>query len=230
VLLCPLNVGIQVSWSHRSPVAAYPRPHRLSAYRVRPLLNPLASWGESKSPPDHAREFLKAGTVGLGLVGGFWQAEEFVNHPPSTDPSAVFGPPKIGMNVPNELRAGLLNENIELAVEPLFARLTKPFSAKAAGRALVLTYNVQSFGRWVSFWDTGAGMLWTNLAPRIPEQSTSFNFVLETGPRVHYFLTKSITLTPGVRHHHISNMGFGQRDTGVNAALPYFGLSWFFPR
>lgn len=194
------------------------------------LLNPLSSWGEAASPPDDAREILKSGTIELGIAGGFWQAVKFANHVPSLDRSAVFVLPTIGMIVTDELRAGLLSGNLELAVEPLFARFTKPFPAEAAGGSWVLKYNLLSFGRWVPFWDAGAGMLWTNLAPRIPEQSTQFNFVLETGPGVHYFLTKSLTMTAGVRYSHISNADLGQRNTGLNAVLPYFGASWFFPR
>ena len=194
------------------------------------LLTPLASWGESTSPPDDAREILHAGTVELGIAGGYWQAMGFVNHPPSTDRSAVFVLPKIGMIVTDELRADLLSGNLELAVEPLFARFTKPFPAEAAGGSCVLTYNLLSFGRWVPFWDAGVGMLWTNLAPRIPEQSTQFNFVFESGPGVHYFLTESLTVTAGTRYHHFSNANMGQRNIGLNAVLPYFGLSWFFTR
>lgn len=192
------------------------------------FLTPFSSWAGSTTLPGDARDLLKSGTVELGLAAGFGQAVEFVNHPPSTDRSAVFVLPKIGMVVTEELRAGLLSGNIELAVEPLFARYTKPFPAEAAGGAWVLKYNLLSFGHWVPFWEAGAGMLWTNLAPRIPEQSTPFNFVLETGPGVHYFLTRSTTVTGGVRYHHISNADIGQRNTGLNAVLPYLGLSWFF--
>jgi hypothetical protein len=102
------------------------------------FLTPHSSWGESTPPPDDAREILKSGTVELGIAGGFWQAVEFVNHPPSTDRSAVFVLPKFGMIVTDELRAGLLSGNIELAVESLFARFTKPFPAEAAGGAWVI--------------------------------------------------------------------------------------------
>lgn len=73
-------------------------------------------------------------------------------------------------------------------------------------------------------------MLWTDLAPRIPEQSTQFNFVLETGPGARYFLTNTLTVTAGVRYHHISNADLGQRNTGLNAVLADIGLSWFFSR
>jgi hypothetical protein len=194
------------------------------------LLNPLAAWGASSSAPEDAREVLKSGTVEFGIAGGFWQGIKFLNHAPSLDRSAVVVLPKLGIIVTDALGAGLLSGNLELAVEPLVARFTKPFSAEAAGGALMIKYNLLSFGRWVPFWDAGAGMLWTNLAPRIPEQSTPFNFVLETGPGVHYFLNQSLTVTAGVRYHHISNSDLGQRNTGLNAVLPYFGLSWFLPR
>jgi hypothetical protein len=193
-------------------------------------LYPQSSWGESTSLPPDAREILKSGTVELGLSGGYWQAVDFVSHPPSVNRSAAFVLPKIGMIVSDEFRAGLLSGNLELAVEPLFAKFTQPFPAEAAGGSLLVTYNLLSFGRWAPFWDVGAGILWTNLAPRIPEQSTPFNFVLETGPGVHYFLTQSLTVTAGVRFHHISNANVGQRNTGLNAVLPYFGFSWFFSR
>ena len=90
-------------------------------------------------------------------------------------------------------------------------------------------YNFLSFGRWVPFWDAGGGALWADLAPRIQEQSTEFNFLLQTGPGVQYFLTDRRAFTLGVRYHHISNAGTGSRNVGLNAVLVYLGLSFYFP-
>lgn len=134
------------------------------------------------------------------------------------------------MVVTNEIQAGLLTGNLELLVEPLFARFTQPLAAEAAGGSLVFKYNLLSFGRWMPFWDAGAGMVWTNLGSRIPEQSTPFNFILQTGPGVQYFMTARTTLTFGVRYSHISNADIGDRNIGLNAVLSYAGLSWFLPR
>ena len=72
-------------------------------------------------------------------------------------------------------------------------------------------------------------MLWTDYAPRIPEQSTPFNFILQMGIGTHYFLTDQLTLTAGVRFHHISNGGIGDRNIGLNATLFNFGFSFFVP-
>jgi len=194
------------------------------------LLQPLPpSWGQSPAPLT-AREVVKSGTMEVGLATGFWQAVTFIGSAQSADRSAVFVLPRIGMVVTEEIQANLWSGNVELLVEPLYARFTQPFAAEAAGGSLLVKYNLLSFGRWMPFWDAGAGMLWTNLAPRIPEQSTPFNFVLETGPGVHYFLTRTMTVSVGVRYHHISNGDIGQRNTGLNAVLPYAGVSWFLPR
>ena len=72
-------------------------------------------------------------------------------------------------------------------------------------------------------------MVWTSLAPRISEESTPLEFVLETGPGIHYFVTKGVGVTTGVRFHHMSNAGLGERNTGINAVLPYVGVSIFLP-
>jgi lipid A 3-O-deacylase len=138
--------------------------------------------------------------------------------------------PRIGMVVTDEIRAGLLTGNLAVLVEPIFARFTQPFSAEAAGGTLVFKYSFLSFGRCMPFWDAGVGMLWTNLAPRIRELSTPLNFVIETGPGVQYFMTEQTTLIFGVRYTHISNADTGERNIGLNAVLPYAGLSWFLPR
>lgn len=179
-----------------------------------------------------ARDILKRGTIEVGGVVGFWQALRFPFQESSSNPnrSAVFIKPRIGMVVTDEIPAGLLTGNLEVLAEPVFAHFTQPFPAESAGGTLVFKYNLLSFGRWMPFWDVGTGMLWTNLAPRIRELSTPLNFVVETGPGVQYFMTEQTTLTIGVRYNHISNADTGERNIGLNAILPYAGLSWFLTR
>ena len=176
-----------------------------------------------------ARDAMTRGTVEVGAATGFWQGTTAVGNSPSANRSAVFVLPRVGMVLTDPLGTGRWQGNVEVLVEPLFARFTKPFAAEVAGGSFVVKYNFLSFGRWMPFWDAGAGMVWSNLAPRIPEESTQFQFVLETGPGVHYFMTETLTLTMGVRFHHFSNAGIGDRNTGLNAVLPYVGFSVFLP-
>ena len=73
-------------------------------------------------------------------------------------------------------------------------------------------------------------MIWTDLAPRIAEQSTPVNFLLETGPGLQYLATDRIALTLGTRFHHISNANTGERNHGLNSILTSVGLAVFLPR
>ncbi len=176
-----------------------------------------------------ARNVLTKGTVELGGALGYAQGTTVVGNGPSANRSAVFVMPRLGVILTDPLGNSWWQGNVEFLVQPVFARFTEPFAAEAAGGSFLLKYNLLSFGRWVPFWDAGAGMIWTNLAPRIPEQSTPFEFVLETGPGVNYFATDRMIWTMGVRLHHISNANLGDRNTGINGILPYVGISFFTP-
>lgn len=197
------------------------------------LLVSIAFWNLMNVPvsssSEEARDVVKKGTIEVGLAGGIWQATTIVGDAPSANRNAVFVLPRVGMVLTDTLGSGWWQGNVEVLVEPLFAKFIQPFAAEAAGGSLVLKYNFLSFGRWMPFWDAGAGMAWTNLAPRIPEESTQFQFILETGPGVHYFVTNRVTLTTGIRFHHFSNGGLGERNTGINAGLAYMGVSFFLP-
>lgn len=194
------------------------------------LLVNVGMMASGKAAEIQARRAVQAGTIEVGLMSGYWQGNNLFGNEPSANRSAVLFLPKIGIVLTDELATGWLRGNVEFFLEPLAAHFFEPFSASAFGGSLMLKYNFLSFGRWMPFWDGGAGMLWTDLAPRIPEQSTPFNFIVQTGPGVQYFLTQRVTMTMGVRFHHISNAGIGKRNIGLNAWLFHFGFSYFFPR
>jgi len=183
----------------------------------------------SQADSPQARTIVRDGAVEAGLAAGYLQGNEtFTSR--SGNRSAVYALPRIGMVLTPEVGRGFFAGNLELLLEPLYAHYVKPFDASAAGGSMVLKYNFLTFGRWMPYWDFGLGMLWTNLAPRIPEQSTQFNFVMESGPGLHYFATERVALMIGVRFHHISNAGIGDRNLGLNSTLAYAGLSVFLPR
>src|SRR5436309_4663998 len=176
-----------------------------------------------------ARDIVRRGTWEAGLAVGYLQGLDVFTSV-SANRSAVYALPRLGRVVTPIIGKSFYEGNLELLLEPLYAHYFNPFGATAAGGSLLFKYNFLAFGRWMPFWDVGLGMLWTNLAPRIPEQSTPFNFVLETGPGVQYFATEKLALTIGVRYHHISNARIGDRDLGLNSILAYMGISVFLPQ
>ncbi len=175
-----------------------------------------------------ARDIVKQGTIEAGAVVGFLQGLDVGTSEPNR--SATYVLPRIGKVVTGDLGKDLYVGNFEVLFEPLYAHYWEPFHGEAAGGSALFKYNFLAFGRWMPFWDLGLGMLWTDLAPRIPEQSEQFNFVLESGTGTQYFMTESIALTIGARFHHISNAGIGDRNLGLNSVLGYVGVSFFLPR
>lgn len=184
---------------------------------------------ESLSSAIQARDVVKRGSFEIGLMSGYLQGND-LSTSTSSNRSALYILPRAGMVVTPELGSRFYAGNLAVGLEPLYAHYFKPFGATAAGGSLLFKYNFLAFGRWMPFWDVGLGMLWTNLAPRIREQSTPFNFVLETGPGVQYFATEKLALTIGARYHHISNAGIGDRNLGLNSTLVYMGISVFLPQ
>ncbi len=189
------------------------------------LLMVGTTWGSDFD----AKNRVTKGTLEFGFLTGYWQGNNAFSNEPSANRSAVYFLPQLGRVLTDEIGSGWTSGNVELLIEPLAAHYYEPFSASAFGGSLVVKYNFTNFGRWMPFWDGGAGMLWTDLGPRIPEQSTQFNFVLQTGPGVSYFVTENMAVTFGIRFHHISNAGIGDRNIGLNGCLFNVGVSFFTP-
>lgn len=189
----------------------------------------LVSLGIAAGADLDARNRVTKGTVEYGILLGYWQGNNIFGNAPSANRSALYVLPQLGQVLTDPIGEGWLTGNVELLIEPMAAHYFQPFSASAFGGSLVVKYNFLSFGRWMPFWDGGAGMLWTDLAPRIPEQSTQFNFILQTGPGISYFVSENWAITAGIRFHHISNAGIGERNIGLNAWLFNLGVTFFTP-
>ena len=189
----------------------------------------LAPVGIAAGADLEARTRVTKGTMEYGMLLGYWQGNNLFGNAPSANRSALYVLPQVGQVLTDPIGDGWLTGNVEVLVEPMAAHYFQPFSASAFGGSLVVKYNFLSFGRWMPFWDGGAGMLWTDLGPRIPEQSTQFNFILQTGPGVSYFVSENWTITAGIRFHHISNAGIGERNIGLNAWLFNVGVAFFTP-
>ena len=189
------------------------------------LLGEVA-WGEDFN----ARTRVTKGTLEFGAMVGYWKAFDAFHNPPSTNREAVYFLGQIGQVLTDEIGSGgWYGGNVELLIEPMAAYYWEPFDASAFGATLVLKYNFLDFGRWMPFWEGGAGGLWTDLAPDIEEQSTKWNFILQTGAGVSYFVNPNMALTTEARFHHISNANLGNRNTGINAWQINVGVSFFTP-
>jgi hypothetical protein len=101
-----------------------------------------------------------------------------------------------------------------------------PDDAYAVGFAPLLRYDFSAGKRLVPFVDLGGGPALTNI--RDGDLSTNFEFNLQCGTGLHYFLRDNFALTGQVRFLHLSNAGMGHPNAGVNTLNLTLGATWFF--
>ena len=89
-----------------------------------------------------------------------------------------------------------------------------------------LRYNFQTGTRLVPFVDAGAGVTATGIGP--PDLSNTFEFNLQMGAGLHWFLKDNLALTFEARFLHLSCAGLSQPNLGLNAMLGSIGVTTFF--
>lgn len=89
-----------------------------------------------------------------------------------------------------------------------------------------LRYNFATGTRWVPFFDIGAGVTATGIGP--PDLSGTFEFNLQAGGGVHYFLQENLAVTLDAHYTHWSCAGLHQPNLGLNGITGMLGMTFFF--
>jgi opacity protein-like surface antigen len=119
-----------------------------------------------------------------------------------------------------------LRGNLEGRVELMGGGQYDPKGAYLFGLTPVLRYNFATGSRWMPFLDAGAGVSVTDIGR--PDLSTAFEFNLQAGAGLNYFLRENLALTLQYRFLHVSNAQIASPDLGMNANIVSIGLTWFF--
>ena len=115
--------------------------------------------------------------------------------------------------------------NWELLADLFGGYQFSPEGAYFVGLSPHIRYNFATGSRFIPFIDFGAGATATDI--REPDLSTTFEFNLQGGGGLHYFLREDLALTFQWRFIHFSNAGIKFPNTGVNNSTFLLGLSWF---
>ena len=89
-----------------------------------------------------------------------------------------------------------------------------------------LRYSFATGTRWVPFVDAGAGVTATGIGA--PDLSGTFEFNLQPGAGVHWFLKDNLALTAEARYLHLSCARINEPNLGLNGVTGLLGLTCFF--
>jgi lipid A 3-O-deacylase len=89
-----------------------------------------------------------------------------------------------------------------------------------------LRYDFATGSRWIPFVDGGAGVTATGIGR--PDLSSTFEFNVQGGTGVHWFMRDNWAVTAEARYFHVSDAGTTRPNHGLNGVMGMIGLTWFF--
>lgn len=196
-----------------------------------------AEWAYSDEPvvePNQSSKTIWVDGIGSGFHEGTFQAGGTVG--------AGFGVRVFGTSVAHDLALASVNAgwvftdvmasdkwyrgNLELLTELFGGEQFKPNGRYFIGLTPLIRYNFATGSRLVPFVEVGAGVSSTNIDG--PDLTGNFQFNIQVGTGIHYFLSDRTALTVQYRWLHFSDAETRLPNNGTNTEMFYVGVSWFF--
>jgi lipid A 3-O-deacylase len=187
------------------------------------LMPALPSPGHAADPTPQ----ITVGTQEVGLSVGYLLPHRLTKYHETEQQGPAFMPYWM-ITLTDPIGGGWYRGHVSLGAEMVYIQFQEPVLTHGVGFAPKIKYTFVALDRIRPYAEFAGGPFWTDLAGKIPEESSQFNFVLMAGFGVSYFLTDQAALNVGYRFNHISNAGTDYPNLGLNASLPYGGFSFFF--
>ena len=170
---------------------------------------------------------ITIGTQEVGLSAGYM----FSHLLKKSSESEQSGPalmPFWMMTITDPVGNGWYRGQVSIGAEAVYIRFVEPVTTHGIGFAPRIKYTFVTLNRIRPYVEFAGGPFWTDLAGKIPEQHSEFNFVLMAGLGVSYFMTDQAALNAGYLFQHISNAHTSTPNVGLNSSLPYVGFSFYY--
>jgi opacity protein-like surface antigen len=199
------------------------------------LLSPVCVLsGEPELKPSPTEKIIWVDGIGSGFRKGLYQVGSTIG--------AGFGTKVFGTTQKHDLASASMNVgwvftdviaadkwyrgNLELLVELFAGGQFNPYGRYFVGLTPFIRYNFATGSRWMPFVEFGAGVSATNIEG--PDLTGTFQFNLQPGAGLNYFISKRTALTVQYRWLHFSNARIALPNHGTNTQMFEVGVSWFF--
>jgi lipid A 3-O-deacylase len=132
--------------------------------------------------------------------------------------------PQLGFIV-RDFRTSLVRR-FEIIDEGILGGVVHPTGAYLAGDALIFRVEGREHGRWVPFFDAGAGVQRTPLSKHVPEVNGFTQFTPQGGFGLQYFIQPQRALVFEWRTIHMSNADLVPPNMGFNSSMLTIGFRW----
>ena len=186
-----------------------------------------ATFAGSSSVNPHSSSGLSKGTWEVSMASGYtYTYRRTDSH--TTQLKGIPVVAGVGMIATDPLGASWYRGQATVGGEALFIQYVDRLMSYLAAFTPTLKYTFLAWGRLRPYIEAGAGLVWTDLGNRIPEKGSKFNFNLQAGAGLSYFVAATTSINVSYRFQHISNAGTAEPNHGIDAGLLLIGISKLF--
>jgi lipid A 3-O-deacylase len=182
---------------------------------------------QDSTPGPAAGTALSKGTLELSLAAGY----TYTFRRTDAHVTKLRGAPVIlgvGVVATDPIGKSWYQGQVTLGGEVAFIQYVEPLTTYLASVTPTVKYTFLASDRLRPYVEAGAGVVWTDLGDRIPEQGSQFNFNLQAGIGLAYFITPAASINASYRFQHISNAGTAHPNSGIDAGVVLIGISKLF--
>jgi len=175
----------------------------------------------------NSKDIISKSDYEIGFLAGYGWAMDHLPQEPRIE-HAVFMP---SFSIPltrNEVGHSFYRGIVQYQLEPVIGIITVPNGKAEYGLSFAgFKYNFTALEspRWSPYSNFGFGVIYEPIGHHV--QGTNFNFILQTGIGVQYFLDEKHALNFQYRYRHISNATIKLPNSSINSSFVLVGYSFF---
>ena len=174
----------------------------------------------------NSRDIIAGSPYELGLLAGYGWGMDNLPQQPDIE-HAVFLP---SISIPltkRELGMSFFKGIVQYQLEPVVGYLAQPNQRMEVGLSFAgFKYNFTALqSRWSPYSNFGFGVIYEPIGHDV--QGTNFNFIVQTGLGVQYFLDEKHAINVQYRYRHISNATIKLPNSSINSSFILVGYSFF---
>lgn len=174
----------------------------------------------------NSNQILQSSPYEIGFLTGYGWAMDHHEVQPCIE-HAVFMP---SFSIPltrREMGSSFYRGIVQYQLEPVVGVITHPNGKVEAGLSFAgFKYNFTALeSRWSPYSTFGFGAIYEPIGHNV--QGSDFNFIIQTGFGVQYFLNSKTAINLQYRYRHISNAHIKDPNWSINSSFVLLGLSFF---
>jgi len=162
----------------------------------------------------------------LGVLAGYGWAMDNLKQEPDIEHAVLLPSFAIALSG-REMGTSFFRGIVQYQLEPVIGYIAVPNQKMEVGLSFAgFKYNFTALeSRWSPYSNFGFGVIYEPIGHHV--QGSDFNFIIQTGVGIQYFLDEHNAINVQYRYRHISNASYRLPNSSINSSFILVGYSFF---